>query len=113
VARSHTQVNPNKTTKTLVTSLALIGARNKAEDRALKKMIIEYSAIKIKVKPMAPYSTLKPETSSDSPSEKSKGVRLVSATQDTNQKKNRKGEIEIIKKCADAKLTPKSVIDPL
>lgn len=33
----------------------------------------------------APYSILKPETSSDSPSEKSKGVRFNSATILTNQ----------------------------
>lgn len=34
----------------------------------------------------APNSTLKPETSSDSPSAKSKGVRFVSATQVINHK---------------------------
>jgi hypothetical protein len=34
--------------------------------------------------PTAPYSILKPDTSSDSPSAKSKGVRLVSATQEIN-----------------------------
>lgn len=39
----------------------------------------------MRVKPAAPYSILNPETSSDSPSEKSKGVRLVSATQEINQ----------------------------
>jgi len=36
-----------------------------------------------------PYSTLKPETSSDSPSEKSKGVRLLSARQTKNQQKKK------------------------
>jgi hypothetical protein len=35
------------------------------------------SAKKIKAKPPAPFSTLKPETNSDSHSAKSKGVRLV------------------------------------
>jgi len=69
--------------------------------------------MKIIVNPIAPYSILKPETSSDSPSEKSKGVRLVSATQDTSQNKNKNGEIKIIKRCAAAKLIPKRVIDLL
>lgn len=46
-----------------------------------KNIIIAYSAIKIKANPPPPYSMLNPDTSSDSPSEKSKGVRLVSATQ--------------------------------
>ena len=63
------------------------------EDIILKKIIIEYSAIKIKVNPMAPYSILNPETSSDSPSEKSKGVRLVSATQETSHRSASKGAI--------------------
>lgn len=35
----------------------------------------------MRAKPPPPYSILKPETSSDSPSAKSKGVRLVSAIQ--------------------------------
>ena len=35
--------------------------------------------------PPPPYSTLNPETSPDSPSAKSKGVRLVSAKQEINQ----------------------------
>jgi hypothetical protein len=38
-----------------------------------------YSAIKISAKVPELYSVLKPETSSDSPSERSKGVRFVSA----------------------------------
>lgn len=41
--------------------------------------ILAYSAKKIIANPPLLYSTLKPETSSDSPSAKSKGVRLVSA----------------------------------
>jgi len=47
--------------------------------------ILPYSAIKINANPTLPYSTLNPETSSDSPSAKSKGVRLVSAKQEINQ----------------------------
>lgn len=42
-------------------------------------IILVYSAIKIRAKGPALYSVLKPETSSDSPSAKSNGVRLVSA----------------------------------
>ena len=47
--------------------------------------MLAYSAIKIKVNPPELYSVLNPETNSDSPSEKSKGVRLVSAKLETNQ----------------------------
>lgn len=41
--------------------------------------IFMYSAMKIRANMPALYSTLKPDTSSDSPSAKSKGVRFVSA----------------------------------
>ncbi|WP_245959535.1 hypothetical protein [Neobacillus piezotolerans] len=47
----------------------------------LKSRIFEYSAKKIMAKEAPAYSTLKPETSSDSPSAKSKGLRLTSAVQ--------------------------------
>lgn len=47
--------------------------------------ILAYSAIKIKANPPLPYSVLNPDTSSDSPSAKSKGVRFVSASLDLNQ----------------------------
>lgn len=50
-----------------------------------KKIIEEYSPKKIRENKPAPYSVLKPDTNSDSPSEKSKGERLHSATQDNNQ----------------------------
>jgi hypothetical protein len=43
-----------------------------------------YSAIKIIAKVPDLYSVLNPETNSDSPSAKSKGVRLVSASIETN-----------------------------
>jgi len=49
------------------------------------KIILAYSAIKIKANPNLPYSILKPDTNSLSPSAKSKGVRLVSAKQEINQ----------------------------
>ena len=47
--------------------------------------MLAYSAIKISANITLPYSILKPETNSDSPSAKSKGVRLVSAIQEINQ----------------------------
>ena len=46
-------------------------------------IIIPYSARKIIANPLLLYSTLNPETNSDSPSEKSNGVRLVSLRIDT------------------------------
>jgi len=51
----------------------------------LIKMILAYSAIKIKANPTLPYSILNPDTNSDSPSAKSNGVRFVSATHEINQ----------------------------
>ena len=58
---------------------------NKAESILIKR-IFKYSAIKRKANLVPPYSTLKPETSSDSPSAKSKGARLVSARVVINQR---------------------------
>jgi len=55
----------------------------------LMTKILRYSAIKIKAKVPPLYSVLNPETNSDSPSEKSKGVRFVSARVVTNQIKNK------------------------
>ena len=51
--------------------------------------IFKYSAIKIRANVDLLYSVLKPETNSDSPSAKSKGVRLVSAKVVVNQTKNK------------------------
>ena len=53
----------------------------------LKNKIEPYSAIKIKENKPPPNSVLKPETNSDSPSEKSKGLRLDSAKQIKNHTK--------------------------
>lgn len=46
-------------------------------------MMLAYSARKKRANGPAEYSTLNPETSSDSPSVRSKGARLVSASVDT------------------------------
>jgi hypothetical protein len=54
----------------------------------LIKIILVYSAIKINVNVPALYSVLNPETSSDSPSAKSKGVRFVSARVVANHVRN-------------------------
>jgi hypothetical protein len=57
--------------------------------------MLAYSAKKINANPPLPYSTLNPETSSDSPSAKSKGVRFVSAKQEINQINDRGRERKI------------------
>jgi len=63
----------------------------------LKKIIEPYSAMKIKAKPAPEYSTLNPDTSSLSPSAKSKGVRLSSAKIEINQQINKgKNKTKII-----------------
>jgi len=49
---------------------------------------MQYSAIKIIANFTDPYSTLNPDTSSDSPSAKSKGVRFNSAKHVTLHTKN-------------------------
>ena len=54
-------------------------------DISLMNKIFRYSAIKNTANIILEYSILKPETNSDSPSEKSNGVRLVSANETVNQ----------------------------
>jgi len=55
-----------------------------------------YSAIKIRANRPALYSTLNPDTNSDSPSAKSNGVRLVSARLVINHIINRGVIISIV-----------------
>jgi hypothetical protein len=69
--------------------------KNKTLQRRLIKIMFIYSDKKIKANPPLLYSTLKPETNSDSPSAKSKGERLVSARQEANQQIN-KGKVNTI-----------------
>lgn len=59
--------------------------KNTTIESVENKIILAYSLKKINTKPTEAYSTLNPETSSDSPSAKSKGVRLVSASRRTTQ----------------------------
>ena len=67
-----------------------IGIQRKNEVvRSLIKIIFIYSAMKIRAKFPLLNSTLNPDTSSDSPSAKSNGVRLVSANEEINHVKRR------------------------
>ena len=72
--------------------MKLLNLKKVINNNELKRFIIKifkYSAIKIRAKVTLLYSVLKPETSSDSPSAKSKGVRFVSANIVVNQTKKR------------------------
>lgn len=57
----------------------LIEEKKRIVDKKDKIIILEYSARKIKANHPPIYSTLNPDTSSDSPSAKSKGLRFTSA----------------------------------
>lgn len=73
--------------------------RDLVNNTLVKSLIIKmlaYSAIKIRANNPLLYSVLKPDTSSDSPSAKSNGVRFVSARFVINQITNRGGNINII-----------------
>lgn len=67
--------------------MSLLPPKNSTAVSSLINRILAYSAIKIRANPPLPYSILNPDTSSDSPSAKSKGARLVSAIHDTSQTK--------------------------
>lgn len=54
--------------------------RNRVAERVFIRRMLAYSARKKRAKGPPAYSTLKPETSSDSPSVRSKGARFVSAS---------------------------------
>lgn len=58
---------------------ACVEPKNRTTDNVFIIIIFAYSAKKNKANGPAAYSTLKPETNSDSPSVKSKGARFVSA----------------------------------
>jgi hypothetical protein len=83
VARTHTN-NIAKIIVLVINIVVLIIAgpiapKNKIADVILINRIFVYSAIKIRANNPLLYSVLNPDTSSDSPSAKSNGVRLVSA----------------------------------
>lgn len=60
-----------------------LGFRNKMAVSVFINIMLAYSAKKNRANGPAAYSTLKPETSSDSPSVRSKGARFVSARVET------------------------------
>jgi hypothetical protein len=60
---------------------------NRLPVSSLINKILPYSAINRKANSPLPYSILKPDTSSDSPSARSNGARLVSANLVTNHMK--------------------------
>lgn len=57
--------------------------KNRIVDNVFIRRILAYSARKNRVNGPPAYSTLNPDTSSDSPSVKSNGARLVSARVET------------------------------
>lgn len=58
--------------------------RRMADVTILINRMFMYSAMKISANALLLYSVLNPDTSSDSPSAKSNGVRLVSASDEIN-----------------------------
>lgn len=68
--------------------------------------MLAYSARKNRAKGPPAYSTLKPETSSDSPSVRSKGARFVSARVETYHiaAKGQAGRINQVLSCATLKV---------
>lgn len=58
--------------------------RKRTADNVFIKRMLAYSARKNRAKGPPAYSTLKPDTNSDSPSVRSKGARLVSASVEIN-----------------------------
>jgi hypothetical protein len=66
-----------------------IRPKNKMAEVNLINRMFVYSAIKIKANSPLLYSVLNPDTSSDSPSAKSNGVRLVSASVVVNHIRSR------------------------
>lgn len=81
--RTQTQIKTMRVEIVYKTRVLELDPKRKKLIIRLRRRIPAYSAIKIKANPTLPYSILKPETSSDSPSAKSKGVRLVSAKEET------------------------------
>ena len=76
-------------------------------------MIFAYSAMKKRANGPAAYSTLKPETSSDSPSVKSNGARFVSANVEINHiiARGHAGRINHV--CSCVMINVERVKDPL
>lgn len=80
--------------------------------KAFIMMILAYSAMKNIAKGPAAYSTLKPDTNSDSPSVRSKGARLVSASVEINHIIARGQAGTIIHMCSCVVISVDRVKDP-
>lgn len=80
--RTHTQIKTMEVEIIYRTRVLELEPKRKKPITSLSRRMLAYSAIKINANPTLPYSMLNPETSSDSPSAKSKGVRLVSAKEE-------------------------------
>ena len=87
--------------------------RNKIAVKIFIMIIFAYSAMKKRANGPAAYSTLKPETSSDSPSVKSNGARFVSASVEINHiiARGHAGRINHI--CSCVVINVERVKDPL
>lgn len=81
------RTNNNEETNNIkiVITISNVFVENMKPLRTENRSIVPYSAKKIRANLLLLYSTLKPETNSDSPSAKSKGARLHSATHERNQ----------------------------
>lgn len=90
MVRIHTQI---ETRADVITEIKkkFLKTQKMTLESILKNKMLPYSAIKIIANPPAPYSTLNPDTNSLSPSEKSKGVRLVSASLEITQRTKIRG----------------------
>jgi len=88
------RIQINRVAKIIVLAIKVVfvitglNPEKKTIDNRLIIKILAYSAIKIRANIPPLYSTLNPDTSSDSPSAKSKGVRFVSAKFVINQNIN-------------------------
>jgi hypothetical protein len=102
---ARTQINRIETSRVSVTSIRLFMnimfklPNIMVEVIILIARILVYSAIKINANTPLLYSTLNPETSSDSPSAKSNGVRFVSARLVINHRIVINGIINTIDEC--------------
>jgi hypothetical protein len=86
--KENTKIIVLETINIILMATKLVGSENVPKNSRVVisfiKIILAYSPIKNKAKGAPAYSTLYPETNSDSPSARSKGVRLVSAKVEMN-----------------------------
>lgn len=97
MARNQIQEKAKTLKKIYLILKEIEGKKEKELIKRLKNKILAYSAKKIKVNTPDLYSVLNPDTSSDSPSEKSNGVRFVSITDNTKINNTTIGIIKNIK----------------